>query len=108
MEIIEYNKKYLEDMNMNVKTLKYISSKSLKTIIKDNIKNFLGKEGIDFLKESKENGRFYVAYNSFLYGGIGTQIRNYIRAKFPDIDNIMSYQEYEDYTTNIVLDILKN
>ena len=75
--------------------------------IEINIKNFLGKEGIDFLKESKENGRFYVAYNSFLYGGIGTQIRNYIRAKFPDIDNIMSYQEYEDYTTNIVLDIIK-
>lgn len=76
--------------------------------IEINIRNFLGKEGIDFLKESKENGRFYVVYNSFLYGGIGTQIRNYIRAKFPDIDNIMSYQEYEDYTTNIVLDIIKN
>lgn len=76
--------------------------------IKTNIKNFLGKEGIDFLKESKENGKFYVVYNSFLYGGIGTQIRNYIRTKFPDIDNIMSYQEYEDYTTNIVLDIVKN
>ena len=76
--------------------------------IKTNIRIFLGKEGIDFLKESKENGRFYVAYNSFLYGGIGTQVRNYIRRKFPDIDNIMSYQEYEDYTTNIVLDIIKN
>ena len=35
------------------------------------------------------------------------KIRNYIRTKFPDIDNIMSYQEYEDYTANIVLDILK-
>lgn len=76
--------------------------------IEINIRNFLGKEGIDFLKESKKNGRFYVVYNSFLYGGIGTQIRNYIRAKFPDIDNIMSYQEYEDYTTNIILDIIKN
>lgn len=76
--------------------------------IKINIRNFLGKEGIDFLKESKENDRFYVAYNSFLYGGIGTQIRNYIRTKFPDIDNIMSYQEYEDYTTNIVLSIINN
>lgn len=76
--------------------------------IEINIKNFLGKEGIDFLKESKEDGKFYVVYNSFLYGGIGTQIRNYIRTKFPDIDNIMSYQEYEDYTTNIVLDIVKN
>ena len=76
--------------------------------IKTNIRNFLGKEGIDFLKESEKNGRFYAAYSSFLYGGIGTQIRNYIRTKFPDIDNIMSYQEYEDYTTNIVLDILKN
>lgn len=76
--------------------------------IEKDIRNFLGKEGIDFLKESKKNDRFYGAYNSFLYGGIGTQVRNYIRTKFPDIDNIMSYQEYEDYTTNIVLDIIKN
>ena len=76
--------------------------------IEINIKNFLGKEGIDFLKESKENGRVGGGYNTSRYGGSGTQIRNYIRAKFPDIDNIMSYQEYEDYTTNIVLDILKN
>lgn len=76
--------------------------------IEINIRNFLGKEGIDILKESKENGKFYVVYNSFLYGGIGTQIRNYIRTKFPNIDNIMSYQEYEDYTTNIVLNIINN
>lgn len=39
---------------------------------------------------------------------IEIQIRNYIRTKVPDIDNIMSYQEYEDYTTNIVLNIIKN
>ena len=76
--------------------------------IEINVRNFLGKEGIDFLKESKENGRFYVVYNSFLYGGIGTQIRNYIRTKFPAIDDIMSYQEYEDYTTNIILNLIKN
>ena len=76
--------------------------------IEINIRNFLGKEVIDFLKESKENGKFYAAYNSFRYGGIGPQIRNYIRTKFPDIDNIMSYQEYEDYTTNIVLNIINN
>uniref|UniRef100_UPI0040286CCF hypothetical protein n=1 Tax=Candidatus Cryptobacteroides bacterium TaxID=3085639 RepID=UPI0040286CCF len=82
------------------------TSNKLDSDIEKDIRNFLGKEGIDFLKESKENGRFYVAYNSFLYGGIGTQIRNYIRVKFPDIDNIMSYQEYEDYTTNIVLNII--
>lgn len=76
--------------------------------IEISIRNFLGKEGINFLKENKKNGRFYAVYNSFLYGGIGTQIRNYIRTKFPYIDDIMSYQEYEDYTTNIVLDIIKN
>lgn len=84
----------------------HICSRNL--ILRKILEIFLGKEGIDFLKESKENGRFYAVYNSFLYGGIGTQVRNYIRTKFPDIDNIMSYQEYEDYTTNIVLDIIKN
>ncbi len=80
----------------------------LDSVIEIHIRNFLGKEGIDFLKESKQNGRFYAAYDSFLYGGIGAQIRNYIRTKVPDIDNIMSYQEYEDYNTNIVLYIIKN
>ena len=100
--------------SINIQIKRYINSRpkdirnKLDSDIKANIRKFLGNEGIDFLKESKKNGRFYVAYNSFLYGGIGTQVRNYIRRKFPDIDNIMSYQEYEDYTTNIVLDIIKN
>ena len=37
---------YLQGMNMNVKTLKYISSKSLRRIVKDDIKLVLGMIGI--------------------------------------------------------------
>ena len=65
--------KYLEDMNMNVKTLKYISSKSLKTIIKDNIKNFLGMIGIKkykiccWNKQRKHN--FDIFNNSYINFG---------------------------------------
>ena len=43
-----------------------------------------------------------------MYGGIGTQVRNYIRSKFPIIDELMTYQEYEDYTTDIVIKIIED
>ena len=76
--------------------------------IEKHIKEFLGEEGINFLKECKKNGKFYIGYYSFMYGGIGTQVRNYIRSKFPIIDELMTYQEYEDYTTDIVIKIIED
>lgn len=76
--------------------------------IEKHIKEFLGEEGINFLKECKKNGKFYIGYNSFIYSGIGMQVRNYIREKFPEIDDYMTYQEFEDYTTDIVIKIIKN
>lgn len=75
--------------------------------IERHIKEFLGEEGINFLKECKKNGKFYIGYNSFMSGGIGTQLRNHIREKFPVIDDFMTYQEFEDYTTDIVVKIIE-
>jgi len=85
-----------------------IDNKIKKLDIEKHIRKFLGKEGIDFLKECKKNDRFYSGYNSWLGGGIGTQVRNHIREKFPVIDEFMTYQEYEDYTTEIVIKIIED
>lgn len=76
--------------------------------IEKHIKEFLGKEVIDFLKECKKMDRFYTGYNSYLCGGIGTQVRNYIRSKFPVIDELMTYQEFEDYSTELVIKIIED
>lgn len=85
-----------------------INNKIKELDIEKHIKSFLGKETIDFLKECKKNDKFYIGYNSFMCGGIGTQVRNHIREKFPVIDDFMSYQEFEDYTTDIVIKIIEN
>lgn len=85
-----------------------IDNKIKELDIEKNIKKFLGEKGINFLKEYKKMDRFYVGYNSYLCGGIGMQVRNHIREKFPVINELMTYQEYEDYTTDIVIKIIEN
>lgn len=59
----------------------------------------------DLLKELIDHN--FPAYK-YSVGGIGTQVRNHIREKFPVIDDFMTYQEFEDYTTDIVIKIIEN
>lgn len=78
-------------------------------ILIEDIKNFLGKEGLDHLQKSKKEGNFELVWGSMLYGRVGMLVRNYIRAKHPDIDKeFKNYGKFEDYTYDLMLKILEN
>lgn len=72
------------------------------------IKSFLGEDGIDYLQEMKDDGKFYLAWGSFLYGNIGMQTRNYLINEQPNIlEQFNEYGEFEDMVTEITLSLLK-
>jgi len=74
----------------------------------ESIKTFLGEEGINYLKEFKDKDMFYLAWGSALYGSVGMQVRNYLRDKHTELDKeFTDYGEFEDYSTEIMLKILK-
>jgi len=77
-------------------------------ILIQDIKTFLGKDGIDYLQEFKDKGDFYLAWGSVLYGAAGMQVRNYLRNKHPELDSqFTNYSDFEDYSTELILKILK-
>jgi len=54
--------------------------------LKQEIKDFLGEEGLQYLKECNNNGTFFIAFGSFLGGNVGIQIRNHLRVLHPELE----------------------
>lgn len=76
--------------------------------IKQDIIEFLGENGISYLRDMLKDDRFYLAWGCSLYGNVGMQVRNHITRRWPDILKTFNddYGKFEDFVTEATLEIL--
>lgn len=74
---------------------------------KQEVIEFLGNEGLEYLKEYYEQDKLILPWGSVLYGRVGMQVRNHLRNKFPKIDTeIESYGDFEDWSWELINEIM--
>lgn len=77
--------------------------------IKTNIRNFLGKEGIDFLKESKENGINQQTIMENRIKQIKIEVKNELLSFsfYDEKDEIITWDKLTDEEKNFVVDSMQ-
>lgn len=62
------------------------------------------REWIDFLKDKRKNNELLKCFTSYLYGNLGSAVRNYMRRNHPEIDEDFedNYGAFEDYSWELL------
>lgn len=77
-------------------------------LYKGEIIEFLGEDGLRYLKEYYDKGQLALPWGSVLYGRVGLQVRNYLRNKHTEIDEeIKNYGNFEDWSWDVINEIMK-
>ena len=76
-------------------------------LYKQEIIEFLGDEGLEYLEEYYKQDKLILPWGSVLYGSVGVQVRNHLRNKHPEIDKKMeSYGDFEDWSWKVINEIM--
>lgn len=75
---------------------------------KTEIIKFLGEDGLNYLKEFYDKDKLILPWGLILYGGVGMQVRNYLRSNHPEIDKeFPDYADFEDFSYDLIQEIMK-
>lgn len=57
----------------------------------------------EYVIEVSNNGKLSRLWNAALYGRLGMYVRNYMREKYPEIDeDFPNYGDFEDYSWELI------